>query len=85
MSGIWNLDGGGRAYGEAEAERQAAFDKIKPADNWKMPVDAWIDVADFEQCNRACIHFTGSTLDIIDRSGGRVRVVADGYYIAIGA
>lgn len=71
----------------------AAFDKVRNQQNWKMPVDAVVDVSgDFELqlIERAVIFFTGSVPSFHAKAGGalpgcRYRVCAAGYYKTIGA
>lgn len=72
---------------EAEqAERKAIFDRIAPAGNWKAPIGANISEADFDDCNQACIWFTGSELTVYEKLGdGRIWVTSPGYYETIGA
>lgn len=70
-----------------QAERTAVFNKIAPAGNWKMPIDAVIDEADLAECEQAAIWFTGGPIEVVWRHSmpGRVRVFGLGYYHHIGA
>ncbi len=69
-----------KAWDEA-MELELAFDKIKPEPHWKGPIDAVIDETDFNLCNQACAHFTGTQLWIEERRGnGKLRVRAIGYW-----
>lgn len=68
------------------------FNTVADPDNWKNPIDAVIDLdpADEELLKRAVVFFTGSVATIERDPFGRdngieARVVADGYYNAIGA
>ena len=76
-------------YAARQAERDSWFKKIQPNVNWKFAVDAIIEADDFEQCNQACIWFTGSELTKVEMPGctipGIIRVTAPGYYATIGA
>lgn len=73
------------AYEAAQKERDGHFKKIQPAGNWKLPICAVIDAADFDDCNEAAIWFTGAGLDVIDHIGTEVVVSGPGYYATIGA
>lgn len=72
-------------YAARQAERDSWFKKIQPAGNWKLPISARIDPADFEQCSQACIWFTGAPLERHQVSTGQLWVTAPGYYATIGA
>lgn len=69
----------------AQAERTAVFNKIAPKPNWKAAIDAWIEIADFAECNEAAIYFTGGSLNAVEAKGTKVRVQSAGYYVNIGA
>jgi hypothetical protein len=71
----------------SQAELRSMFDLIADPDNWKNPIDAWINPAFLEATNRAAIHFAGSPLTVCgnDPATGRLRVRGVGYYMAIGA
>jgi len=79
--------------GYTDEELHAAFDKVKNKRNWKERVDAVIDEKDLDVTTEAIIYFTGSMPDIVDswewprsrRAKGKVRIVASGYYEAVGA
>lgn len=67
---------------------KAAFEKVAPKENWKLPIDAEVDVAgDFEiyVLKQAVIFFTACVPDVRRIGPGRCRVVAAGYYAAVGA
>lgn len=80
---VWKVAGPDTAA--AAKYRDEIFDKIKPKGNWKNPIACWIDVADFDECNEACIWFTGSMLQIEERRGKKIYVRAIGYYLAVGS
>lgn len=84
MTDLWNFAANSDAD---QAARVAIFEKISPAGNWKLPIDAWIDRDDFTACYEAAVWFTGGGLNIAEHSLGshRVRVVGNGYYANIGA
>lgn len=74
----------------------AAFDRVADKANWKMPVDAIVEIAthaELATIRQAVIFFTGSVptfkpvaiIRTLDGSVCRYRVVADGYYRAVGA
>src|SRR5262245_53371910 len=64
---IWSCPVPDPNFDANQAARIAVFNKIAPAPNWKMPVDCWIDAADFNECAQACVFFTGSKLQEIGR------------------
>lgn len=62
----------------------AAFDSVKNSKNWKNPINRLIsNDADRELIARAIIYFTGSRPEFIEQNG-KTRVIASGYYNAIG-
>jgi hypothetical protein len=71
----------------SQAELRAAFDLVAPFDNWKLPIDAWINPAFLLPCMKAVDHFAGGGLKMIetDPKTGRLHVQAPGYYAIIGA
>jgi hypothetical protein len=76
-------------------ELHDAFETVRPAEGWKDPIDAVVDVAgDFEllKLREAVIFFTGSVPTFAPKFGAglkpptcRYRVTAAGYYAAVGA
>jgi hypothetical protein len=44
----------------SQAELRAAFSLVEDTDNWKNPIDAWIDASLWPIVREAVIHFTGS-------------------------
>lgn len=87
----WDITESGKSdtYEADQAWRVTVWKKVQPAGNWKGPIDAWIDEADFADCNEAAIWFAGSTLDIVERQTRNgvnwVRVQGPGYYANVGA
>jgi len=81
---IWNA-GPSANYDAEQIARTSVFIKIQPRDNWKNPINAWIDESDFADCNQAAIWFTGAGLTVIARNGEKLHVTAPGYYLTIGA
>ena len=75
------------SYEAAQAERIGWFNKIAPKPNWKAPIAAWIDEADFENCFEAAKFFAGGGLQIVKRNHRKAKVFvkAPGYYAMIGA
>lgn len=64
------------------------FDLVKPKDNWKNPIDAWVDKAkaDREEIELAVTWFAGGVPEVHDNGGGGVwYVYGAGYYEWIGA
>lgn len=73
---------------EAEAERQRCFELIKPAGNWKLPIDAVIRLEDFDDANEAAMWFTNGDLlrvEVVGADASRIRVTSPGYYENVGA
>lgn len=89
LSGLWDIrTSNGKFFDQRQAERTKWFEKIAPkSGNWKEPIDAVIDAADFEDCNQAAIWFTGGGLTIADglNGSGKLRVEGAGYYVNVGA
>lgn len=70
------------------AEMQRRFEVLAPrGTNWKLPVEARIQDADFDAYNEAVIWFTGAPLIRAGTvsPGGMVTVAGEGYYLAVGA
>jgi chromosome condensin MukBEF MukE localization factor len=71
-----------------QEQLQAAFNKVANSKNWKNRINRIVTVADDSERDliaRAVIHFTGSVADFIELGDNKYRVIADGYYAAIGA
>jgi hypothetical protein len=68
-------------------ELLAAFGKVEPLGNWKLPVNAVVELEEDElpMVNEAVIFFTGSVPKFLSKGGKTYRVQAVGYYNAIGA
>nr|WP_229650265.1 hypothetical protein [Vibrio splendidus] len=72
--------------GYTNLELQAAFGMIKSSDHWKSSIDTVILAEDFDVCSEACSYITGSILSEVSPVGeDKIRVVADGYFVAIGS
>jgi hypothetical protein len=71
---------------QVEAMR-AIFERVENKENWKLPIDATIelDTANKLLLDEAIIFFTGSVPHFHKLAGGKYRITADGYYMAIGA
>ena len=74
-------------YEAYQARMTKAFNKVCDQENWKMPVDAVVELTgpEVEEMREAIIHFTGSVPAFAMLADGRCRVTAVGYYTAIGA
>jgi hypothetical protein len=84
MTNLWTFE----ASTDADQElRVAIFNRIANRENWKMPIAAWIDRADFTDCYEAAVWFTGGGIQIAQHAENtdRVLVVGNGYYANIGA
>lgn len=73
--------------GYTERELAAAFDSVKPAGNWKNPIDIILTLTEEqrEAVSAAVAFYTGSETMFTDRDDGKVRVRAAGYYLTIGS
>ncbi len=70
------------------AELAAAFDLVVPSPNWKARIDVTLpalSMVDATMIHRAVVFYTGSEPTFTDNPNGTTRIVADGYYAAIGA
>lgn len=70
---------------QAEWDRHVAledaFAKIKPEDHWKGKIDTIIEEADYKACAEACVHYTATELQIVEKlPSGRIHVRAKGYW-----
>ncbi len=69
-----------------EQKKHDDFFKLIQNKDWKNPIKTVIDPKDFDGCYDACIFFTGSELVQTGKTrDGKIKVQADGYYIAIGS
>lgn len=69
-------------------ELRSAFNTLtSEMENWKDPIDTVIHINQLPEMREACEFFTGSTLYVKEQmiNTPYMRVMADGYYIAIGA
>jgi hypothetical protein len=68
-------------------EAKEAFSLVQNEGNWKNPIDKVICCDDrlLGIIERSIVFFTGSEPKVISQGKGIYRIVADGYYIAIGA
>lgn len=77
-----------RNYTDEQIEAMdKAFDRVKNPDNWKMPIDTVISLTEDEKkfLEEAIIFYTGSVPVFIPRTNGIYRVIAEGYYLAVGS
>jgi hypothetical protein len=78
------------SYEQQRARLSAAFDLVKPADNWKMPIDATVSQKSLKAVggeavvSEAVIYFAGCAPEF-SKVGRKIRVQAIGYYMAVGA
>lgn len=64
---------------------KAAWELVKPAGNWKGPIDAIVPGdADTGAIDAACSFYAGSPVDIVKTERG-YRVTGAGYYACIGS
>lgn len=70
-----------------QGELSHAFDFVADRSNWKNPIDVVVVLSDRQVAlvREAVVFFTGSVPTITKREDGAVRVVAAGYYAAVGA
>ena len=62
------------------------FNKVKDPEDWKLPINATIDAADVAPCTAAIEYFAGGCVEDAEVYGtGKVRLMAPGYYKAIGS
>lgn len=80
----------GRAV--TRGELSAAFDCVRPAKNWKLPIDAQIELDEFgvNLTQEAIIYFTGGPAHFdqvrpVVNGKARYQVSAPGYYAVCGA
>lgn len=64
-----------------------AFDRVKNADNWKMPIDKTLKLnpAEVEAVRHAVVFYAGCVPTFTAKVGEGYRVQAVGYYMAVGA
>ena len=64
------------------------FEKLTEGmENWKMPIDTVIHTSELNDMRDACEWFTGSELYVKEQVSNKLeyRVMAEGYYNAIGS
>lgn len=67
-------------------ELREAMTKVQNPQNWKLPIVARIQVADFAKVKAAVSFFCGSPLQKVgEEMGGMVKVYGPGYYECVGA
>lgn len=82
---IWEVSGPSANYEAEQAAREAIFNKIVPAGNWKAPIKCWVKAEEFAECSKAAVWFTGAPLTVVATSFNMVEVEGPGYYAAVGA
>jgi hypothetical protein len=71
-----------------QEQLDAAFKRVQNTKNWKNRINRIVTVADDADRDviaQAVIHFTGSVADFVEVGPNKYRVIAAGYYAAIGA
>jgi len=59
---------------------EEAFKRIQNPQDWKAPISATIDQRDFDLMFEAVVHYTATTLEIVqDFGNGKVKVHSIGY------
>lgn len=77
------LEGGRRV---TVGDLRGAFDLVKPAGHWKGAINATLhEGSDLELIVAAVEFFTGSKATATPVNGGMHRILAAGYYAAVGA
>ena len=76
----------GRYAGHQITDLEAAFRLVRPAGNWKLPIDATVPAGtDLSLIDAAVCFYTGGPIETQPLPDGRHRVTAPGYYACIGA
>lgn len=76
------------SYEAQLAIHTAEFAKVEPKDNWKDPIDTTIATPTAEEqaaITDAVIYFCGCVPEFYPTKDGKTRVIAEGYYNAVGA
>jgi len=70
-----------------DEQLDAAFKRVANSKNWKNRINRIVvaDDAERDLIARAVIHYTGSVADFIEVGPNKYRVIANGYYAAIGS
>ena len=69
-----------------DEDLHTAFELVKDKADWKMPIDATVPAdTDMVLLTDAIIYYTGSVAEYEILGDGRIHVMADGYYNAIGS
>lgn len=72
-------------YHYSDEELRKAFAIVENKDNWKNPIDSWIQKRDLQLITEAVEFFTGSTVKTIEDTETHIHIKAGGYYITCGA
>lgn len=74
-------------FGYTRGELKEAFKTLTAGmKNWKMPIWTIVRAKELSVMQEACVFFTGSELEVSEDIGdGWLKVMAEGYYNAIGA
>lgn len=77
--------------GFSQSALKDAFELVENKQNWKLPINAVVSLqlgfeeAQLKLLKEAVIHFTGSVPTFKAVTKTKIRVVAAGYYKAVGA
>lgn len=66
-------------FDAAQAAARRVFELVCDADDWKAPIDAWVDVDAVGAIARAVEFFTATAIEVAEQAGGRARVTSIGY------
>lgn len=62
-----------------QKQLEEAFSKIRPEDDWRDPIYSVIHKDDYMIMKAACLHFTATSLNIVNQNGDMLTVEAVGY------
>jgi hypothetical protein len=77
-----------RGFDFPRSELSAALDRVKNKKNWKSRINRIVTFKSERErvaVEEAVVFFCGCVAEMYDMGDGRTRVVADGYYAAVGA
>jgi len=70
----------------SQEELRGAFNLVCDKTDWKKDIKATVPSdTNLDLVREAVIHFTGSVPFFIRQKDGNIKVVADGYYLSVGA
>jgi hypothetical protein len=72
--------------GYTDDELRDAFELVRPAENWKLPIDATVpEGTDTDVILAAVCYFTGGPAFFEANGDGTIHVTGAGYYAQVGA